>query len=82
MAYLLFFAVMVKVKKIILNNKLGFCSKPSDFSKLNINLIKLNNLDKSNYSKLSENCIKVSKNKFNFQNQILSLNNFLKNSIK
>lgn len=69
-------------EKIILNNKLGFCSKPSDFSKLNINLIKLNNLDKSNYSKLSENCIKVSKNKFNFQNQILSLNNFLKNSIK
>lgn len=65
-------------EKIILNNKLGFCSKSGDFSELNINLIKLNNLNEADYSKLSKNCLKVSKDKFNFQNQIVSLNNFLK----
>ncbi|MFT4800329.1 MAG: glycosyltransferase involved in cell wall biosynthesis [Flavobacteriaceae bacterium] len=65
-------------EKIILNNKLGFCSKSGDFSQLKLNLVKLKNLNKADYLKLSRNCLNISKNKYNFQNQILSLYNFLK----
>lgn len=69
-------------EKIISDNNLGFCSKPGDFSQLKFNLVRFNSLNEAEYLKLRENCLNISKDKFNFQNQISSLYNFLKNNLK
>lgn len=65
--------------RIISDYNLGYCCDPGDFSKLTANLIRLNNLSEMEYSKLSHNCMRVSKEEFDFHKQIKSLNRFLKN---
>jgi len=65
--------------RIISDNNLGYCCEPGDFSKLTFNLIRLNNLSEIEYLKLSQNCIRVSKEEFDFNDQIKSLNKFLNN---
>jgi glycosyltransferase involved in cell wall biosynthesis len=65
--------------KIISDNNLGYCCEPGDFLKLTFNLIKLKSLSEIEHSNLSQNCLRVSKEEFDFHDQIKSLNKFLNN---
>ena len=58
----------------------------SQNTKINVNSVKqraglelLNNLSEKEYLKLSQNCVRVSKEEFDFHDQIKSLNKFLNN---
>jgi len=65
---------------IIKDNNLGYTSKPGDFDSLIKNINLLINLDSKSYMQMKESCINLSKNEFNFKNQIHSLISFIKNN--
>lgn len=64
--------------KIVEEYNLGFVSEPGDYKTLQSNIAKLNLLLDTEYVELSKNCITTSRTVFDFDNQMRSLNTFLK----
>ena len=51
-------------------HKVGYVSAPSDYSALIDNILRLRNMDGDEYEKMSERCLRVSKEELQFEEQM------------
>lgn len=63
---------------IIEKNSVGFTSAPKDYETLETNISVLRDLKKKEYRLLLENCVKMTSNRLDFEDQIEQLNHELK----
>lgn len=56
--------------KFVSEHKVGYVSAPSDYSALIDNIVRLRNMDGDEYEKMSERCLRVSKEELQFEEQM------------
>lgn len=56
--------------KFVSAHKVGYVSAPSDYSALIDNILRLRNMDGDEYEKMSERCLRVSKEELQFEEQM------------
>ncbi len=63
--------------QIVLENGLGLVSSPSDYESLANNISRFSKMGKEEINAFSQNCLRLSENKFNFNKQMADFDSFL-----